>query len=257
MSNFFTFPLVGVVMFLFSSFLFNDVNAAGLSNIGSGSPGLKVVTRPGNSNAIVIYHELPETPFGGSLGVWMTNETIQVIVDHGYRFQKAEMLSFNSGVPLQLYPFGPNSAFTDEVGVMGIMKPPVWLNGPAEVGFTLINSNVTKFSNVQEEAQMKYHLRKDEIFLGFIDGRVFFCKSDPAKVFWQEQGSQKEYCYHLSRSVVNVYGVTKALRPDKDVGFVAFRKTWHVFPDNLFLEPVEDVFIEISVSRGKLVRSEQ
>jgi hypothetical protein len=188
----------------------------------------------------------------------MTNENIQVIVDHGFGFHK-DMDSFTSGVPLEIYPFGANSAFVDETGAMGIMKPPVWLRGPPEVGYTLIGSDLTIFTNVQEQARMKYHLQSDEVFLGFVKGKVFYCKKNPSKVFWREPESQREYYYHLPRAVVDIYGVTKALDPHKDFGFVVLRPTPLVWPpwDNWFLPPRSDGFIEISVSKGKLVRFEE
>jgi hypothetical protein len=52
----------------------------------------------------------------------------------------------------------------------------------------------------------------------------------------------------MPRAVVNVYGVMKALQPDKDVGFVVLRKHW-------FFVPYVDDFVEISLSNGKLVHS--
>jgi hypothetical protein len=237
-----------------SALLILTVGAVEPPNIGSGNPGLKVITRSGNPNSIVIYHELPETPFGGSIGVWMTNENIQVIVDHGYRFQKAEMLSLTSGAPLELYPFATHSAFTDDIGAMSIMKPPVWLSEPPEVGYRLIGDDLTTFTNVQEQAQMKYHLHSNEFFLGFVDGKVFFIKDNPVNVFWREPGSQKEYYYHLPRAVIDIFGVTKALDPDKDIGFVVFRHVRRWPWDSLFLAPYEQGFIQISLSKGKLVR---
>jgi hypothetical protein len=258
------------ILVVFLPFLLSiPANADDFSNIGSGNPGLKVMTIPsgvsyaiwmacresGPNVPIVIYHEAPEN-FGGFTSPQITNETIQVIVDRGFHLKRETLYTCGS-IPIQLFPFAANSAFTDDGGATEIMKPPVWLSGPPEAGFTLINSNLMIFTNVQQEAQMKYHLHSDEIFLGFIDGRVFFCKNNPQKVFWREQGSQKEYYYHLPRAVIDIYGVTKALQPDKDVGFVVCRKTWHVFPTNLFLAPVEDGFIEISFTNGKLVNSNE
>jgi hypothetical protein len=240
-----------------SALLILTVSAVEPPNIGSGSPGLKVVTRPGNSNAIVIYHESPESPIGGPIGAWATNYNFQVIVDHGYGFLKQKTNSLTIGGPLELYPFATNSAFTDDVGAMRIMKPPVWLQGPPEVGYRFIGSDLTIFTNVQQQAQMKYHLHSNEFFLGFVDGKLFFFKNNPVKVFWREPGSRKVYCYHLSRAVIDIFGVTKAIDPNKDVGFVVFRHVWRWPWQSLFLGPYEQDFIQISLSKGKLVRSEE
>jgi hypothetical protein len=254
-SNIPTFLLGGFIIVFFSFFSSaGDVNAGSFSDIGCGNPGLKVIAKQRDPSAIVIYHELPETPFGGFAGVFMTNENIQVIVDHGFGFHK-DMDSFTAGVPLELYPFGPNSAFTDEIGATEIMTPPVWLSGPPEVGYRLINNALTIFTNVQQEAQMQYHLHKDEIFLGFVEGKVFFCKNKPVKVFWREPGSQKEYYYDLPKAVIDIFGVTKAISPGKDIGFVVIRKKPYF--SSIWLPPKEDVFIEISLSSGKLVRSDE
>jgi hypothetical protein len=253
------FNLLSISIILGSSLLYTKVSADDSYDIGSGNPGLKVIARSSDPNAVVIYHELPETPFGGFVGVFMTNENIHVIVDRGYGFQKADMLSLTAGVPLELYPFGSNSAFTDEIGAMEIMKPPVWLQGPPGIGYMLISNNLTIFTNVQQLARAKYHLNNDEIFLGFLDNKIFFCKngSGPTKVFWREQGSPGEYYYRMPKAVRDVFGVTKAFAPDKDVGFVVLRPTQLVWPpwDNWFLPPYHDDFIEISLLKGKLVQN--
>jgi hypothetical protein len=258
-SNFPIFSFVRVVILFLAFFLRANVNADDLSNIGSGSPGLRVITRVGNSNKIGIYRILPETPFGAGIGSGATNGTIQVIVDQGYNFQKAERLTV--GTLLPLYPFASNSAFTDEVGIEWFWPSSNdWaISSSRAVGYALTDGSLTVFTNVQQVARAKYHLNSDEIFLGLIDDRVFFCKNllRPAKIFWREQGSQEVYCYHLPGSVVNIFGVTRALRRDKDVGFVILRKVWRMFPNNLFLAPYEDAFIEISFSNGKSVRPEQ
>lgn len=259
-SNFPIFSFVRVVTLFFAFFWCANVNADDFSNIGSGSPGLRVITRARNPNAIGIYRILPETPFGGGpISGGATNETIQVIVDHGYGFQKTDMLTI--GTLLPLYPFASNSAFTDEAGIEWFSQSSNdWATSSScAVGYTLTNGSLSVFTNVQQVARAKYHLNNDEIFLGFIDNRVFFCKNllKPAKVFWREQGSQKEYYYRLPKSVVNIYGVTKALQHDKDVGFVAFRHVWRWPWDSLFLAPYEDDFVEMSLSSGKLVRSDE
>lgn len=247
------------IIFGFLPFLLSIHASAGdFTNIGCGNPGLKVIAKQLDPNAVVIYHELPETPFGGFVGVFMTNENIQVIVDHGFGFHK-DMNSFTSGIPLELYPFGTNSALVDEAGAMGIMRPPVGPTGPPEVGYKLIGSSLTIFTNVQEQARMKYHLQSNEVFLGSVNGEVFYCKENPAKVFWREPESQTEYYYQLPRAVVNIYGVTKAFDPHKDIGFVVLRPTPLVWPpwDNWFLPPRSDGFIEISLSNGKLVNPKE
>jgi hypothetical protein len=256
-SNFAIFSFVRVVILFFAFFVRANVNADDFSNIGSGNPALKVVTRPGNSNAIVIYHESPESPIGGPICAWATNYNFQVIVDHGYGFLKQKTNSLTIGGPLELYPFATNSAFTDGAGAMQIMKLQVWLSGPPEVGYRLIGNDFTTFTNVQEQAQMKYHLHSDEFFLGLVDGKVFFIKDNPVNVFWREPGSQKEYYYHLPRAVIDIFGVTKAVDPDKDIGFVVFRHVRRWPWDSLFLAPYGQDFIQISLSKGKLVRSEE
>jgi hypothetical protein len=247
--------LVGLVVLFICLFLSEGVYADSFLNIGCGNPGLKVTSRPFDANAVVIYHETPEIPIGGSIGPDMTNEIIQVIVDHEYHFQKESMVGLGSGIPLQLYPYAPNSAFTDPAG-----EDWSWGNSNRwsleETGYTFKNGNLTTFTNVQQMARIKYHLSNDEIFLGFLDDRVFFCKNGfrSSKVFWREQGSQKEYYYRMPRAVLDLYGVTKALHQHKDVSIVVFRKVWRFVP---FLEPFEITFMEIPLSEGKLVRPEE
>jgi hypothetical protein len=151
----------------------------------------------------------------------------QVIIDQGHRFQKADLLSLISGHgflgpnglslisggPVQLYPFGPNSGFTDEVGVKNIalaknpLTRPGGIYDPLETGYILTNGNLTIFTNVLEQAQVIYHLHSDEVFLGSIDNKIFFCKGvfkKRDKIFWREQGSQTEYYYQMPRAVLDV-----------------------------------------------------
>jgi hypothetical protein len=56
----------GIIRFaVIVSFLFSvSANADETLNIGSGNPGLKVIAKQGNPNAVVIYHELPERLLG-------------------------------------------------------------------------------------------------------------------------------------------------------------------------------------------------
>jgi hypothetical protein len=268
---------VVVLSFIFSA----TAKADETINIGSGSPGLRVmvtseegIMSQSNFNAVVIYRELPETPMSCSTDVEWTNVTNQVIIDQGHRFQKADLLSLISGHgflgpnglslisggPVQLYPFGPNSGFTDEVGVKNIAlaKTPLTRPGgiydPLETGYILTNGDLTIFTNVQEQAQVIYHLQSDEVFLGSIDNKTFFCKGvfkKGGKIFWREQGSQTEYYYQMPKAVLDVFGVTKALHPDKDVGFVVFRHVWRWPSFPWPLEPYEYAFVEVSFSQGK------
>lgn len=81
-----------------------SLNAAELSQLGSGAPGLKVATR--KPDAYVIYQDEPST-VGVGLQGGMLQRKIQVLFDVKYNFSKKRM-----EIPEQLYPFSHNSAFT-------------------------------------------------------------------------------------------------------------------------------------------------
>ena len=240
------------IVVIFLSVLLNaTVHAAEPPNIGSGYPGLKVATRVGDANAIVIYTDEPDLV--GPVGlVGMKNRKINVIIDHGFHFQK-DSIEIPQPIPQQLYPFDSNSVFTSEIGSNDSDAKQYAAAGgtpPWPVGYRLVDGHLTVFTNVQEAAEAKYHLTNDEMFLGFVDSRIFFCKRafKPAVVFWREQDSQQAYSFAMPRGVVDIFGVTRGIQ--KDVGFVVLRKAaWHLHP-----APYEKDFIEIKLSSGKLMR---
>jgi hypothetical protein len=227
--------------------------AADFASLGSGDPRLKVATKTTNANAIVIYQDEQVTAGIGGLG-GMQDRTITVVVDHGFHFRKNSQDIRVDNVPLQLFPFDCNSAFTSEIGAVDPNAEACVSNGgtpPWSIGYRLENGRLTTFTNVQTEAAAKYHLNQGDIFLGCINSRVFFCKNrfHPAVVFCRDEDNQHEFYFKMPRKVVDIFGVTRGVQ--NDFGFVVLQgATWHLHPS-----PYEKQFIELSFSNAKPMAS--
>ncbi len=166
--------------------------------------------------------------------------SIEILIDHQYHFQKDRM-----DVPSQLFPLDADSAFASSVGKWSA-EPRHWEYLPrVSVGYRISDGQLTTIPDVQRVASEKYRLEAGEVFLGFIDNRVFFWRNfNPAHVYWRELGNAAVYSADLPAGVIDVYGATRGIQ--KDVGFVVFRKAGGRLP----YSPYTHDFIEISFTKG-------
>jgi hypothetical protein len=221
--------------FAFGSAIAADAGEAG--KIGSGNPGLKAVSK--NPAGIAIYQDEPETVGNGLMGGFRTRH-IRVIVDQGYGFNQENM---DVNGLKQLYPFDPDSAFSCSGGQWG--SPSNWQYEPRTSTLYRTNENKVEVTqDVQEMARAKYNLTPNEVFLGYIDGKVFYWRSfDPSRVFWKEHGSHIELSVPMPAGIIDIYGATRGIR--KDIGFVVFRKSQGLIQ----YSPYTSDFVEISLSK--------
>jgi hypothetical protein len=227
-----------------------NVNADS-ENIGSGYLGLKVITGMERSNSIVIYQDTPPT-VGGVIPGKMEGYSVKVIYERGYHFSEESLWGGDIPIPEQLYPFSTNSAFTSRGGTWDFSTGKWQYSSRTYVGYFFASEKLIIFTSVQERARALYHLNSDDVFLGAVDGKSFFWKKfKPSKIFWRDQNSQKEFYYALPRGIIDIYGVTKGIQ--KDVQIRVFRKS----SGFMQITPYEPDSIEIFLSKGKLVRSDE
>jgi hypothetical protein len=220
--------------------IFTNVSAQPLK-IGSGDPGLKIASSQDDDSEFMIYQDEPWTAgISGYIG-GMAHRKINVIFEHGYDLNKI-LTGVHVPAVKQLFPFDTNSAFTSGRGANP--QDPRW-----SIGYRLVDGALTVFTNVQKAALVKYRLADDEVFLGFVDGRIFFCNKglQPKAVFWRGESDQKVFSYGLPRGVVNIFGVTTGV--EQDVGVAVLRKA-----RPLYAGDYEPDFIEIRLSKGKLAQ---
>jgi hypothetical protein len=210
----------------------------GIISIGSGEPGLKVdVFKP---DAPVLYRDQPETVGEGTRG-GTCERKIDVIFDKTSRFS-----CYSSQVAEQLYPFDGKSAFTSETEYLPPFNAPVLKSRRKLTLYRLINGKLQIGNDVQSEASRLYGLERNDLFLGYIDGRIFYWHTDvPSLVYWRNNGKPEIHSIKLPRGVTEVYGVTKGIK--KDVGFVVLR-----YPPrfSFSVSPMTSDFLEFSLRKS-------
>jgi hypothetical protein len=119
-----------------------------IDDIGSGFPAMKIIEKGPN---IVIYRDKVINAGMGTAGspVW---HNIHRIYECGNHLTDDDIIQ---GVNLQLYPLGPNMAFTSD-----------W-----EIIYKIKDGKLERVNDVQKAAMFLYGLGEDEIFLGDIDIR--------------------------------------------------------------------------------------
>ncbi|MGH2508535.1 MAG: hypothetical protein ACRDHZ_14220 [Ktedonobacteraceae bacterium] len=211
--------------------------------LGSGNPGLKVVSLVQfGKNAIAIYQDEPQTVGNGLMGGYRDRHIV-LLADQGYGFNQQSMDV--NGLE-QLYPFDNARAFTCSGGHWNEAYNQ-WLYEPRySTLYKIVNGQIITSQDVQSIAQNEYHLTSKEVFLGFIDSRVFFWRSfDPSRVFWKKCDSPEEWMASMPGGIIDIYGATRGIR--KDVGFVVFRKS----PGLIHYSPYTEDFIELMIADGR------
>ncbi|MFN7957371.1 MAG: hypothetical protein U0P46_03445 [Holophagaceae bacterium] len=222
------------IAFLLVGLAFNQVHG---QSIGSGHPGMKVVT--GSPGSVAIYQDEPHTFGVGLMGGWKDRQ-LRLVVDEGYNFDKSY-----PGAPKQLFPFDKDTAFSCSGGSWTSDFGRWDYSRRKSVGYRLIDGRLSQFEDVQRAAAVKYHLSSGEEFLGFIGNKVFYWKGfDPTKVFWRDQSSSKTYFVELPKGVIDLFGAASGIK--KDIAILAFSKSRGWF----HYSPYTDEVIEIKLSKG-------
>jgi hypothetical protein len=172
----------------------------------------------------------------------MLNRKITVLFDKNYHFDQNSM-----EIPNDLYAIDRDTAFTCSAGEWA--SPGQWSHTPRRTtGYRLVNGELTVFEDVQQAAQIKYDLKSNEVFLGFLNNTVFFWRDfNPKFVFWRQLGSPQTFRIELPNGIIEIYGAAKGIK--QDVGFMVFRKT----PGLIHWYPRTWGFVEIQLSKGKIV----
>jgi hypothetical protein len=230
--------------------------------LGGGEPGLKILYM--ETNRFLIYLDEPSTVGPGFDGGANTRH-LEAICGKNYGLKQLVSGRWTKDGPQQLYPFDLETAFTCE----GDSKPPdgqkytldrvgeyISADGklsyfPRETrAYSTNTDNLLVSDDVYALARSRYGLANNQLFLGSIGTDVFYFEStDPKKVFFRTTVETNVLSYFaFPRGVTDIYGVTKAVKKSKDVGFVVLRK-----PPIFGYSPMTFDFVEFSFKKAKRV----
>jgi hypothetical protein len=220
-------------------------------DLGSGEPGLKIIYK--TTNQFVIFVDEPWTVGPGALGGDEDTRNIQVLSDHNYDLIEKLRSRSLSDFPQQLYAFDEQMAFTCEGGRWA-PDYKTWEYWPRDTQLFSTNEDGLVVSNdVYTPARSRYGLTTNQLFLGRIGTNIFYWEQrDPRKVYYRgvvEMNATN--CFELPKRVRDLYGVTKALHKNKDVGFMAFGKSAGFF----HYSPYDFDLIEFSFKSAKRVNA--
>jgi hypothetical protein len=235
-------------------------------NLGSGDPSLHIIYHA--TNLYIIYLNEPWVPEDvRSGGYWINADQIgyskrQIIL------RSAELPSDNdpsmydnSGVvndPMVLYPFDEDTAFTCPFGSIGWSSFNTFWPHPNQV-FSTNKDCILVSEDVYALARSRYGLTTNQLFLGRIGTNIFYWETgNPRKVYYDsvEQPQAVNY-FTLPTRVRDLYGVTRALLPHKDIGIWASRKhtwLWMIYQIMPTTAGYEDVVFEFALKDAKKVK---
>ena len=236
-------------------------------NLGNGNPGLHITYN--TTNQYVIFLDEPWTVGGGLIGGY-DERNIQVLADRNFGLK--EMIrtrTWGEGDVLQLYAFDEQTVFTcegdskppdDQIYTMNSMDYYTSADGrrvyfPRKTQVFSTNAESILISNdVYALARSRYGLTTNQLFLGRIGTNVFYWETrDTAKVYYHaaEDAHTTNY-FKLPKGIIDIFGVTKAVSTNKDVGFELLRKSgWFSYAPNEF------TLSEVSFKNAKQVKGNQ
>jgi hypothetical protein len=261
--------IIQLIVFTTSSPLFAE-DPRPLS-LGSGEPGLHIIYNTTNNHPTyqyVIFLDEPWTVGDGLIG-GMDERQIQVILDHNYGLkERLQSRTERMGIPEQLYPFDDKTVFTCEgdakfpnnraykTNSMGISIS----DDGKTLGFprvtAVFSTNTERIlisDDVYTMARLRYGLTTNQLFLGKFGTNIFFWETQNATMVYYQtaEGARTTNYFKLPKRVIDIYGVTKSVSTNMDVGFYTFSKStgWFHFSSYTF------EFIEVSFKNGKQVGS--
>jgi hypothetical protein len=238
--------------------------------LGGGEPGLKIAIDFKNTNQFAIYIDEPWT-VGPGLAAGIDERHIDVLLDHDYQFkEKLHSKNERIDIPEQLYPFDEQEAFTCE-GDSSFLNDRIYKTNSfyeciSDDGKTLGFLRVTAVYSTNAEsilisndvyalARLRYGLTTNQLFLGRIATNIYyFEKGNPRKIFYRGTAETNAVNYFaLPKGVLDLYGVTKAVSTNNDIGFVLVRNSVGFF----HYSPNEFAFVEFSFKKAKRAKQDQ
>lgn len=202
------------------------------SDLGCGDSALHICYESAHQYLIFLAGDPPQVRdmdihSGGYFVGWLKHRTI--LTSEGHPTNEKDG-------PFQLFPFGVQSAFTCPFGGDGwasaddaydAAKYRYWPRETRVFSVSNTDGPCTLVSeNVYSLACSMYGLATNQLFLGRIGTNIFYWETqNPRKVYYRGVVETKTAAYFkLPKCVLDIYGVTKPLRSNKDVGIWAMRR---------------------------------
>lgn len=256
-----------ILFFVFASMLPVFAADTGPLSIGSGEPGLKIVYK--TTNQFVIYRDEPGTVGAGFVGGYYDRH-IDVLFERNYGLKEKIQTRKWHADPQQLYPFDDETVFTcegdakfpnDRIYKTNSMGESISDDGKT-VGFpritTVFSTNIECIlisHDVYAMARLRYALTTNQLFLGRIGTNIFYWEPQNAtQVYYRGvvERNAKNY-FKLPKRVLDLYGVTKAISKNKEIGVVVFEKS----PGFINWYPYTFGLVELSFKDTKRVKGGQ
>jgi len=223
-------------------------------NLGSGEASLHIIYD--TNNRYVIYLNEPWT-----VGKWDVHSGGYAIdpTQRGYRKRQIILKCGNvwESDPQELYPFDEQTAFTCRGGDGWTSDYKVYNYWPRKTRvFCTKVDGLLVFEDVYALAHSRYGLKTNQLFLGKIRTNVFYWETqDPSKVYYRGAEEKQALNYFkLPKAVFDLYGVTKAVNTNKDVGIWTGRRSPGWFN---WICPNEDAVFEVSLKNAKHLKGNQ
>ncbi len=225
-----------------------------LLNLGSGDPSLHVIYDTNNQYVIYLNDRWTVEKVDMQSGGYS--------IDSERRFSPKRQIILSSGNewksdPEVLFPFDEQTAFACPYGGEFTSDMKTYNYWPRKTQVFSTNADSILVSeDVYALARSRYGLATNQLFLGKIGTNIFYWETrDPRKVYFHTVEHAKATNYFtLPRRVNDLYGVTKALLPSKEVGIWTSRKhtwMWMLYQIMPTTAGYEDVVFEFSLKEAK------
>jgi len=215
--------------------------------LGSGEPGLGIIYESTNEYVIFIDEGAKKSwKPGDYLDVDFRNGPLKIVAARNFGPEKLSPDRSPLWNTENLFPFDEETVFTsfgDPQSRKGFV--------PRETKVFSTNAESVLISrDVDVLARARYGLTTNQWFLGKLGTNVFYLETGKPNIVFYRNAEEKQAAkyFKLPKAVDLIFGVTKAMSPNKDVGIFAVRKlSWYVFS----LTSNEAVFIELSFGDAK------
>jgi hypothetical protein len=220
--------------------------------LGSGEPSLGIIYESPNEYLIFIA-EGAKTSWkpGVYLDVDFRNGPLKIIAARNFGPEKLSPDHSPFWNTQNLFPFDEDTVFTsfgDPQSRKGLI--------PRETEVFSTNTESVLISrDVDLLARARYGLTTNQWFLGRLETNIFYLESGkPNIVFYRTAGEKQVRKYfNLPKADDLIFGVTKSMSPDKDVGIFAVRTlSWYEFS---IKSNRQLVFVELAFKDAKTCKS--
>lgn len=221
-------------------------------NLGSGEPALGIIYNSPNEYAIFIVEGAKQSwKPGDYLDVDFRNGPLKILVARNFGPEKLSPDRSPLENTENLYPFDKETVFTsfgDPQNRKGFV--------PRETKvFSTNTADILISRDVDALARDRYGLTTNQWFLGKVGLNIYYSETGKPNIVFYRAAEEKQTAkyFKLPKADNLIFGVTKAMSPNKDIGIFAVRTlSWYELHMN---SNAQAMFIELSFKDAKQVKS--